>query len=296
MRRTFIVVLLAALAIVATVAARQTTSLAPSLVVTTDASDNLSIVNGGACSGTGQSKIFANTFLSTDASGNLKVCGAAGGTVSGPGSSTNTAIAKWNGTTGTTLADSGVLIDASNNITIPSASILNFSTDVGIKRNGAASLKVTDGSSGLGDVVANAVRARGAQVTFENSGGSNLGYIDVTTADKWKFMNSSNTNNFMLSSATPTSIGNVGANSCGTTAATLSTNSTNTAGEFVVGATSGTQCRLTFSVAATNAWQCTANDETTTIALRVTSVSTTTTDFLGAFTAGDKVSYICVAR
>lgn len=42
---------------------------------------------------------------------------AAAGTVIGPGSSTNNAIAKWNGTTGTLLSNTGVLIDGSNNIT-----------------------------------------------------------------------------------------------------------------------------------------------------------------------------------
>lgn len=41
----------------------------------------------------------------------------AGNTVDGPGSSTNNAIAKWNGTTGTLLSNTGVLIDGSNNIT-----------------------------------------------------------------------------------------------------------------------------------------------------------------------------------
>ena len=42
---------------------------------------------------------------------------AAAGTVIGPGSSTNNAIAKWNGTTGTLLSNTDVLIDGSNNIT-----------------------------------------------------------------------------------------------------------------------------------------------------------------------------------
>lgn len=38
------------------------------------------------------------------------------GQVVGPGSSTNTAIAKWNGTSGTTLSNSGVLINSSNQV------------------------------------------------------------------------------------------------------------------------------------------------------------------------------------
>lgn len=40
----------------------------------------------------------------------------AGGTITGPGSSTNTAIARWNSTTGTALLDSTVTIDSSGNI------------------------------------------------------------------------------------------------------------------------------------------------------------------------------------
>lgn len=43
----------------------------------------------------------------------------ASGAVVGPASSTDTAIARWNGTTGKLLEDSGVLIDASNNLVTP---------------------------------------------------------------------------------------------------------------------------------------------------------------------------------
>jgi len=43
--------------------------------------------------------------------------GGGGGDITGPVSSTNTALAKWNGTGGDALSDSGVLVDASNNIT-----------------------------------------------------------------------------------------------------------------------------------------------------------------------------------
>ena len=34
-----------------------------------------------------------------------------------PGSSTNTAVVKWSGTSGNALLDSGVIIDGSNNVT-----------------------------------------------------------------------------------------------------------------------------------------------------------------------------------
>lgn len=89
-------------------------------------------------------------------------------------------------------------------------------------------------------------------------------------------------------------VANVGANSCGTTAATIAGN--DNAFTITVGATAGTQCRVTFPNAAANQRECAANDETTTIAVRSTYVDTTHTDLLGAFVAGDKVSGVCFAR
>jgi hypothetical protein len=93
---------------------------------------------------------------------------------------------------------------------------------------------------------------------------------------------------------TGTSVANVGANSCGTSAATIAGNQLS--GVITVGATAGTQCRVTFSTAAPVARDCTVTDSTTTIATRATYVDTTNTDFLGAFVAGDKVTYICTVR
>lgn len=95
------------------------------------------------------------------------------------------------------------------------------------------------------------------------------------------------------SGATP-AVANVGANSCGTTAATIAGN--NNAGEITVGATLGTQCRVTFTVAAPTRRVCTVTDATTTIATRATYVDSTHTDFLGAFVAGDIVAYHCFAN
>jgi hypothetical protein len=89
-------------------------------------------------------------------------------------------------------------------------------------------------------------------------------------------------------------VANVGANSCGTTAATIAGNS-NTF-EVTVGATSGTQCRIAFPVAAPNRWNCTFTDSTTTIATRATFVDTTHVDFFGAFVAGDVLTATCSAR
>ncbi len=96
------------------------------------------------------------------------------------------------------------------------------------------------------------------------------------------------------SAGTTPSVANVGANSCGTSPATIAGNDNN--GVITVGATAGTQCRVTFVQTAPTARDCTVTDSTTTIATRATAVSTTATDFFGAFVAGDLVTYVCVAR
>ncbi|MES2531836.1 MAG: hypothetical protein V4636_12420, partial [Pseudomonadota bacterium] len=93
---------------------------------------------------------------------------------------------------------------------------------------------------------------------------------------------------------TGVSVANVGANSCGTTAATIAGNQNS--GVITVGATAGTQCRVTFSTAAPVARDCVVTDSTTTIATRATYVDTTHSDFLGAFVAGDLVTYVCLVR
>lgn len=97
-----------------------------------------------------------------------------------------------------------------------------------------------------------------------------------------------------VSNGSAPSVANVGANSCGTTAATVAGNDNN--GIITVGATAGTQCRVAFTVAATTRRECTVTDSTTTVATRATYVDTTHTDFLGAFVAGDVVTYVCIAR
>lgn len=97
-----------------------------------------------------------------------------------------------------------------------------------------------------------------------------------------------------LSAGSGMAVANVGANSCGTTAATIAGN--NNASVTTVGATSGTQCRIAFTITAATEWDCSANDDTSTIAVRTTPVDTTHTDLIGAFVAGDKVTAICFPR
>lgn len=89
-----------------------------------------------------------------------------------------------------------------------------------------------------------------------------------------------------------TSVANVGANSCGTTAATIA--GTNNTGIVTVGATSGTQCRILFSRAATTRRQCTVTNETTSNLSRTAYIDTTHNDLLGVFVAGDILAYVCL--
>ena len=56
----------------------------------------------------------ATTFLRGD---NTWAVPAGAGDVSGPGSSTDTALVRWNGVSGTLIQDSGILIDSSDNVT-----------------------------------------------------------------------------------------------------------------------------------------------------------------------------------
>lgn len=86
---------------------------------------------------------------------------------------------------------------------------------------------------------------------------------------------------------------NTSANSCGTTAASIS--GTDTAGKVTVGATSGTSCTVTFAAAFSTAPSCFVMDETTAVLARATS-TTTTVIFAGVFTAADVLAYACVGR
>ena len=122
---------------------------------------------------------------------------------------------------------------------------------------------------------------------------SSLVSVGTITTGTWNA--SAVTSTEMATSGTQgVAVGNVGANSCGTTAATIAGN--DNVGQITVGATAGTQCRVTFVTAAATRRHCTVTDSTTTIATRATYVDTTHTDFFGAFVAGDLVNYVCFAR
>ncbi len=91
----------------------------------------------------------AMTFLTAGSgltiTGTTITASGGGGGITGPGTSTSTAIAKWNGTAGDTLSNSGILIDASDNITGVNDLVLDGDLDL-------SSATIT-GGTGTGTVV-----------------------------------------------------------------------------------------------------------------------------------------------
>lgn len=102
------------------------------------------------------------------------------------------------------------------------------------------------------------------------------------------------TTTLLTSSGSGLAVANVGANSCGSTAAAIAGNSNSF--EITVGTVAGTQCRVTFPTAAPVRWNCVANNTTTANLARATAIDTTHVDFSGTFVAGDVVSGTCTPR
>jgi hypothetical protein len=99
----------------------------------------------------------------------------------------------------------------------------------------------------------------------------------------------------ILPSTSPTpSVSDTSADSCGTTDATIAGN--NNIGTVTVGATSGTDCTLTFTTTAPVAWNCQVTNTTTANLVRGVPVSTTAARLVGTFVAGDALDYQCFAR
>lgn len=95
-----------------------------------------------------------------------------GGTVIGPGLTTNTAIVRWNGTGGTFIEDSGVLIDNSNNIT---GGTWQGAT-VGVPYGGTGQTTFTNGQLLIGNTVGNTLAkstlTAGANISITNGNGT----------------------------------------------------------------------------------------------------------------------------
>ncbi len=98
----------------------------------------------------------------------------------------------------------------------------------------------------------------------------------------------------LVTSGSGLSVADVGAASCGSTAATIAGNYNSF--EVTVGATSGTQCRVTLPLTAPVRWNCAATNLTTAALVRAIGVSTTTVDLLGVFAGGAVLSVVCNPR
>lgn len=88
------------------------------LRVIADSNNSLAIADAGACGTTGPATPLANLLLKVDSNGALVTCGDGGtGDVQGPGSATDNAVARFDGTTGKALQNSVVLIGDTGAIT-----------------------------------------------------------------------------------------------------------------------------------------------------------------------------------
>lgn len=77
----------------------------------------------------------------------VSISGAGSGDVTGPGSSTDNAIARWNGATGTAIQNSAVIIDDSNNITgvvaLTASGAIRSATSLVLEETGAGTDTIT---------------------------------------------------------------------------------------------------------------------------------------------------------
>lgn len=222
----------------------------------TDSSGNLRVIGTTAVGAQTPLTPLANLRGRTDSSGNLYVtcssgCGMDFGTFTF--SDVGPGQGRWavSGNTSYASDANGVIVEGQDYGYRWTSSGINNAIDTGVNRSSAGVVRATDGSTGNGS-----------------------------------FMTVS-----LIGQGTAPTVANVGANSCGTNAATLS--GTELSGVITVGATSGTQCRITFATAAPTRRQCVVTNETTANLSRTTYVDTTHTDVLGTFVGADKLSYVC---
>lgn len=134
-----------------------------------------------------------------------------------------------------------------------------------------------------GSASGGAIAGSNGSITF---GGTNAKAIGIGNTASTTTI----TGQFATAGTTPT-VSNTTANSCGTTAATITGN--DATGVITVGATAGTNCTITFVKAAPTRRQCTVTNETTANLSRSTFLTTTTSTVEGTFVAGDLISYVC---
>src|SRR5260221_2308651 len=118
-----------------------------------------------------------------------------GGTIVGPGSSTDNAVVRWDGTTGDTIQDSSVTISDGGNITT-NGNILRFASGNGVQGSN------TNGSVSAGYVgeFVSSYKASGSPVALSTNTPANMTSISLTAGD-WDVEGNVN---FSLTGATTT--------------------------------------------------------------------------------------------
>jgi hypothetical protein len=86
-------------------------------------------------------------------SGSAWAPAAPSGGVTGPGSSTDNALARWDGAGGGQIQDSGVIVDDSDNLTIPNPAALKIDTHAKIDSVDVARLRFTNGAGTTGFIM-----------------------------------------------------------------------------------------------------------------------------------------------
>lgn len=118
--------------------------------------------------------------------------------------------------------------------------------------------------------------------------------LTTPTTGSLTVSSTTNTSGAYVTALTSPAVANIGANSCGTTAATIA--GTDNAWAITVGATAGTACRVTFDTTAPTVWACSVSNQTTANLTRQTAATTTTVDVTGTMVAGDVLIGVCFAR
>lgn len=124
----------------------------------------------------------AGKYLQSDADGDASwVTISAGGDVSGPASSTDNQLARYDGTTGKTLQTSGIVVDDSGNITSGSWT----ATDIGVSHGGTGASTASVARTNLGLAIGSDVQAYDADTAKldvdQSWSGSQRGTASVVT-------------------------------------------------------------------------------------------------------------------